>query len=110
MENDLRGRQVRVRTRWAAEVLAPHFNFAPQSERTAHAAKFLEEEMADSGIVVSRGGELQFWHLTFQEYLAALAIAGKPDQEQIQLLFEQGHAYRPEWRETVLLLGRGARR
>jgi hypothetical protein len=104
MQNDPRGRQVRVGAPWAAEALAAHFGPAPEAERTAHAAQFLEEEMADSGIVVSRGGELQFWHLTFQEYLAAVAIAGKPDQEQVQILFEDGKAHRPEWRETVLLL------
>jgi hypothetical protein len=104
MQNHSSGRQVRVRAAWAAEALAAHFGHAPEAERTARAAQFLEEETADSGIVVSRGGELQFWHLTFQEYLAAVAIAGKPDQEQLRLLFEDGKVYRPEWRETVLLL------
>lgn len=104
MQNYPPGRQVQVHAPWAAEALATHFGPAPEAERIARAAQFLEEETADSGIVVSRGGELQFWHLTFQEYLAAVAIAGRPDQEQIQLLFEHGKAYRPEWRETVLLL------
>ncbi len=104
MQNHPRGRQVRVSARWAAEAMAAHFGAASEAERTAHAAQFLEEEMADSGIVVSRGGELQFWHLTFQEYLAAVAIAGKPEKEQTKLLFDDGKAYRPEWRETVLLL------
>jgi hypothetical protein len=104
MQNHPRGRQVRVHAPWAAEALAAHFGGASDPERTAHAARFLEEEIADSGIIVSRGGELQFWHLTFQEYLAAVAIAGKPDQGQIQLLFQQGKAHCPEWRETVLLL------
>ena len=104
MQNHPRGRQVRVGAPWAAEDLAVHFGPASEAECTAHAAQFLEEETADSGIVVSRGGEIQFWHLTFQEYLAAVAIAGKPDQEQIQLLFEEGKAHRLEWRETTLLL------
>ena len=104
MQSHPRGRQVRVSAAWAAETLAAHFGPGSETLRTACAAQFLEDEMGDSGIIVSRGGELQFWHLTFQEYLAAVAIAGKPDQEQIQLLFEQGEAHRPEWRETVLLL------
>jgi hypothetical protein len=104
MQNHSSGRQVRVRAPWAAEALAAHFGPAPEADRTARAAQFLEEETSDSGIVVSRGGELQFWHLTFQEYQAAVTIAGKPDQELLRLLFEDGKAYRPEWRETVLLL------
>ncbi len=104
MQNHQRGRQVRAGAPWAAEALAAYFGPAPDVERTARAAQFLEEETADSGIIVSRGGELQFWHLTFQEYLAAVAIAGKPDEEQLRLLLEDGKAHRPEWRETVLLL------
>jgi hypothetical protein len=104
MQNHRSGRQVRIGAPWAAEALAEHFGGASEAERTTHAAQFLEEEMADSGIIVSRGGELQFWHLTFQEYLAAVAIAGKTDQVQIHLLFEEGKLYRHEWRETMLLL------
>ena len=40
------------------------------------ALAFLEDEELHSGIVVSRTeGELEFWHLTFQEYLAALGLS-----------------------------------
>ena len=39
------------------------------------AEHFLEEEELDSGIVVRRGDHLCFWHLSFQEFLAARAIA-----------------------------------
>jgi hypothetical protein len=104
MHNHPRGRQVRVDAQWAAKALAAQFGHASEVERSSRAAQFLEEETADSGVIVSRGGELQFWHLTFQEYLAAVAISGKPDGEQLQLLLEDGRAYRPEWRETTLLL------
>jgi hypothetical protein len=55
--------------------------------------------------VVGRGNLISFWHLTFQEYLAARAIAGRPDPEQARLLFYPApRFYRPEWREVVLLL------
>jgi predicted NACHT family NTPase len=76
MQNDERGRQVRIPLQRGAKALASEFGHAPHEERVRHAADFLEQEMADSGIVVSRGGELQFWHLTFQEYLAAQAYRG----------------------------------
>jgi len=46
---------------------------------------------------------LRFWHLTFQECLAAKALAAK-EGDRRKLLFKEGRLYRPEWRETVLLL------
>ena len=58
----------------------------------------------DSGIIVSRGAEVRFWHLTFQEYLAARAVAGLSEADQLTLLFEEDRLYRPEWREVLLLL------
>jgi formylglycine-generating enzyme required for sulfatase activity len=56
--------------------------------------------------VVSRGPDIAYWHLTFQEYLAALEIAGWEDADQYRLLLGRSpKIYRPEWRETVLLYG-----
>jgi len=81
-------------------------------ERAQRAERFFEEEEIDSGIVVRRGEhELRFWHLTFQEYLAARAIAGLAEQEQQRLLLggTRPHLYQPEWREVFLLLGQVVR-
>ncbi len=91
------GRQKQVPLVWAAEKLRPRF-----ANREA-AQRFLLAEQSDSGIVVSRGKDIAFWHLTFQEYLAALEIAGWEDDEQHKLLLEK--AYQPEWRESVMLYG-----
>jgi hypothetical protein len=104
MQNHPGGRQVRVSIGAAAETLAPEFSQSPERERFPRALAFLEQEQSDSGIVVSRRGELQFWHLTFQEYLAARAVAGRGDSAQHALLLNDGKIYRPEWREPVLLL------
>jgi len=69
------------------------------------AETFLTEEEIDSGILVRRGHQLKFWHLTFPEYLAAQAQAGRQDADRTALLLGKKPAlYRPEWRETVLLL------
>ena len=55
---------------------------------------------------MSRGKEIAYWHLTFQEYLAALEIAGWEDTDQYKLLLGgEARIYQPEWRETVLLYG-----
>ena len=94
------GRQKQVPLAWAGDQLRGRFG-----GREA-AAQFLRAEQADSGIVVSRGKDLAFWHLTFQEYLAALEIAGWEDAAQYELLLgDLPKIYEPEWRETVLLYG-----
>jgi len=104
MFTDRSGRAVEVSKGWAAERLAVDFPQFPQSKRFDLARAFLDEEEIDSGILVSREGELRFWHLTFQEYLAARAIAGLADNSQRALLLDDNAVFMPEWRETVLLL------
>ena len=83
MQADAKGRQVQVNRRWAAERLAA---IGGDANATDRAETFLAEEEVDSGIVVRRGHQLKFWHLTFQEYLAAQALAGKQDDERARLL------------------------
>lgn len=100
MQNHEQGRQKQVTLAWAGEKLARRFANREAAER------FLRAEQADSGIVVSRGRELAYWHLTFQEYLAALEIAGWEDAHQYKLLLGRSpKIHEPEWRETVLLYG-----
>jgi formylglycine-generating enzyme required for sulfatase activity len=60
----------------------------------------------DGGIVVERQGRLEFWHRSFQEFLAARGIAAQLEAEQAKVLFEQPERiYQPEWREVMRLLG-----
>ena len=106
MQGQPAGRAVQVARRWAAEAIAHEFREHPERERPAAAESFLEAEELDSGIVVGRGNELRFWHLTFQEFLAAKAIAGRSEGEQRRILIEGGRKlYSSEWREVTLLLG-----
>jgi len=104
MQDQPKGRLTQVSTGPAAEMIARQF---PDGEERpfVRAQSFLEQEEVDSGIIVSRAGELRFWHLTFQEYLAARAIAGLPDAAQHELLRAGRKLHRPEWREVMLLLG-----
>jgi formylglycine-generating enzyme required for sulfatase activity len=104
MQNQPQGRLTQVSKGRAAEMLVPEFRHVEEEERFQRAQSFLDQEEVDSGIVVSRGSELRFWHLTFQEYLAARAIAGKGDVAQHTLLLAGDRLYRPEWREVLLLL------
>lgn len=104
MQNQPQGRVTQVSKGPAAEMIAPGFREIAQEERFHRAQSFLDEEEVDSGIVVSRGSELRFWHLTFQEYLAARAVSGLAEAAQQKLLLSDGKLYRPEWREVMLLL------
>jgi hypothetical protein len=106
MQRHLKGRQVQIPRRWAAEQLAGELGEANNRRSIERAEAFLEAEEADSGIVVRRGSDIRFWHLTFQEYLAARGIAARLEAEQRELLLGPGRAlYVPEWREAMLLLG-----
>jgi hypothetical protein len=98
MQTAPEGRQVQMEKGEAAKALAPWF------ESQVQALAFLEQEEVDSGIIVSRGTELRFWHLTFQEYLAARAVGGMEEPEQRALLLDGDAIYRAEWREMALLL------
>ena len=106
MQDHPEGRQIQVPQSWAADAIAD--GFAGESAPAEAAAAFLQAEELDSGIVVGRGGDVRFWHLTFQEYLAAKTVCGLRPSRQTQLLLagrkEQKRLYRPEWREVILLL------
>ena len=50
----------------------PRFReISTREEQIERASAFLDDEELDSGIVVRRGADIRFWHLTFQEHLAA---------------------------------------
>jgi HEAT repeat protein len=64
----------------------------------------LIERFKDDGVLVSAtadGGTLRFLHLTFQEYLAARALASKPDRIDIAMR----HVYEPAWNGVLAMLG-----
>lgn len=104
MQDHPEGRQTQVPRRWAAGALAPEWQAMPADEPLAAAERFLAQEELDSGIIVGRGDYVRFWHLTFQEYLAARALAACSEEEQRQVLLAQPKLYSAEWKEVVLLL------
>lgn len=106
MQNDAGGRKTQVSKRWAAEKLAAEIGAGPVSKDTVKVAeRFLDEEEIDSGIIVGRGHDASFWHLTFQEFMAAKAIASRLEPDQHRILFsDPNKVYLADWREVVLLL------
>jgi len=102
MQNSSEGRLVEMSRRVAAEQIASRFEDGGSSVEGAE--RFLIEEELDSGIVVGRGDNVRFWHLSFQEFLAARAAAGLREQDQNELFFaDLNKTLSPEWRETALL-------
>jgi formylglycine-generating enzyme required for sulfatase activity len=106
MQTQPKGRITQVSKATAAKLIESQFReVADANERLARARAFLEAEEVDSGIFVTRGADLRFWHLTLQEFLAARTIAGLVESSQQQLLFGDDRLYKPEWCEVMLLLG-----
>ncbi len=66
------------------------------------ASDFFEQAQVDSGIITLRGGEIAFWHRSFQEYLAARTLANLPDAKL--RLRARRFLYLPEGREVLPLL------
>ncbi|MBF0401808.1 MAG: SUMF1/EgtB/PvdO family nonheme iron enzyme [Magnetococcales bacterium] len=92
-----------------AGLVSQHFqSFATKPRQLERARQWLAFECQGSGIVEELGDRrMKFWHLTFQEFLAALALAGMGDGEQ------QGEDWWPEvqpfldnpqWQESITLL------
>jgi formylglycine-generating enzyme required for sulfatase activity/DNA polymerase III delta prime subunit len=98
------GRQRQVGLRWAAEALESEFTITQHHTALMQAEYFLRDEMIDSGIIVERNNFIEFWHLTFQEYLTAYEISGKSEKDQIETIFDNDRLYMSEWREVMLLL------
>lgn len=94
-------RKNRVGRRWVAEKMTEY-----SDSDIEKALEFLRREETETGILVRRGeGDLAFWHLSFQEYLAAKEIAGKTDDEETgwwSILRE--NLDKTEWREVIYLV------
>jgi formylglycine-generating enzyme required for sulfatase activity len=101
MQDAREGRRlVQVNKRSAAELFAAEFGGSADDNEV-----LLDRETQESGIVSSVGNDLKFWHLSFQEYLAAREIASLSEEQQIKRVVGSGRLYYPEWRETMRLLG-----
>jgi formylglycine-generating enzyme required for sulfatase activity len=98
------GRQVQVRLGEAAQQIAGEWRGLDRREQVAVAEAFLTDEELDSGIVVARGDDVRFWHLTFQEFLAARALTVRSEEERRELLINTPRLHAAEWPEVVLLL------
>jgi formylglycine-generating enzyme required for sulfatase activity/energy-coupling factor transporter ATP-binding protein EcfA2 len=73
---------------------------AKPRELDACVTRFLQVIQERTGLLIARAeGTYAFSHLTFQEYLAALSIAGRDDY----LKYSLARCPDPWWRETILL-------
>lgn len=95
------GRRRRVGRLWASQQISRYFD-----GQTNSALDFLNREETDTGVLVRRGeGDLEFWHLSFQEYLAAEEIAGKTDHPDKGWWSKiENYLDEPEWREVIIFI------
>lgn len=97
----------------AAKWVAPFLVGSKAPDAQSIALAFLDDEEKSSGIIVSRThGQVEFWHLTFQEYLAALGLSRASQHKKLLGARAKG-GYWPilkpvlhddRWAEVVLLL------
>lgn len=95
------GRRRRVGRLWAAQQISRSFD-----QQTNLALNFLNKEETDTGVLVRRGeGDMEFWHLSFQEYLAAEEIAGKTDHPDKGWWSKiRNYLDESEWREVIIFV------
>ena len=79
---------------------------ARREERLKKARAWLRFETTGSGVIEELGaGTLRFWHLTFQEFLAALQLAWRGDDKDAGYWPEVAPRLESaQWRETIQLL------
>jgi formylglycine-generating enzyme required for sulfatase activity len=87
--------------------VARQFPTLDEEERRREAKRWLAFECLGSGIVEEMPGRrVRFWHLTFQEFLAALQLAWKDDGESRESSWwppVREHLDAAQWRETIEL-------
>ncbi|MFH2001058.1 MAG: SUMF1/EgtB/PvdO family nonheme iron enzyme, partial [Planctomycetota bacterium] len=111
------GRHVRIDLEHGARLVEPlverdYPELTTSQDRRELGRRWLRFECLGSGIVEElAGNRIQFWHLTFQEYLAALQLAWlkddpgeSPDSGENWWPIVKGILHNPQWRETVDLL------
>ncbi len=100
MQESAAGRTVQINKRAAAELAAREWGGTIEQNENV-----LERETQDSGIISAVGSDLKFWHLSFQEYLAAREMASFSDEQLLLRAVKSPKLYYPEWREMLRLLG-----
>jgi hypothetical protein len=66
------------------------------------ARRFLRHAREETGLLTERSpGQIGFFHLTLEEYLAAVEMARRETDERTQML--EKHWADPRWQETILL-------
>ncbi len=82
-----------------AGCLAALARMFPSSEAEHRAKEFLD----NCGLPIA-DEHVSFWHRLIQDYLTAAALASLDEQQRYAHLFKKNRLYRPEWRETMVLL------
>jgi hypothetical protein len=90
-------------------LVAREFPELGPEERRHRGRRWLRYECLGSGIIEEvSGNQIRFWHLTFQEFLAALQLSWRDDDEKSAVASwwpaVKNHLWDAQWRETIELL------
>ncbi len=87
---------------WQERLLSVLEEEGYQAEAGEIANRFLYHARYQAGLLAERGlGQFGFFHLTFEEYLAARQIARQRAEERREIL--KAHWEDPRWQEVILL-------
>jgi hypothetical protein len=100
MQESPSGRMVQINKRAAAELAAREWGGTIEQNESV-----IELETQDSGVISAVETDVRFWHLSFQEYLAARELASFSDVQLVARVVKSRQLYYPEWREMLSLLG-----
>ncbi|MFN7919781.1 MAG: SUMF1/EgtB/PvdO family nonheme iron enzyme [Bryobacteraceae bacterium] len=106
MQTDKNGRLKGISPDQAAEAIKDLFrgpDYQSDQDRKLAAETFLKDEETESGIMRPADRKLEFWHLMFQDYLAANTLRSDEREAEARLFGRSAQLYSVEWRETVPL-------
>jgi formylglycine-generating enzyme required for sulfatase activity len=100
MQSHRRGKRFTVSVGWAADRIADS-----EGARDTGPLQEALRSYSTRGMVTLSGSDLRFWHISFQDFLAARALAGMPERLQNETLLVQEFALLHEnWRDPLVML------
>ncbi len=90
-------------TDWQEKVRALLIDLVDEDDLDAFVEEFLHHAREETGLLTERSpGHIGFFHLTLEEYLAAVEIARQDTDQRVKML--QKHWRNTRWQETLLLV------
>ena len=88
--------------KWRVEINKLLYDYGEPKEVEGLVEEFLHHAREEAGLLTERSdGQIGFFHLTLEEYLAAVEIARQGTDRRLEMLSK--HWMNPNWKEVILL-------